>query len=133
MVTLKLFCIALGTFLVLDAIWLLGIAKNIYAKAIGQLMLEKVNSIAAGGAYLLLVIALLYFVIVPGLSAGHGVFSIALSGALLGFIVYGVYDMTNLATLKGWSLSISLIDMAWGTFVSGVVAGITTYLSRVIG
>ncbi len=133
MTTFKLFCIALGVFLVLDAIWLLGIAKNIYGKALGSLMLEKVHYIAVGGVYLLLVIGLLYFVIVPGISLGHSTFSIALSGALLGLVVYGVYDMTNLATLKGWTLSISLIDMAWGTFVSGAVAGITTYVSRLIG
>ncbi|MBP9771755.1 MAG: DUF2177 family protein [Candidatus Pacebacteria bacterium] len=131
--TLKLFIIALGTFLILDGVWLLVVAKGIYARAIGPLMLEKINYIAVGGVYFFLVVALLYFVILPGLSAGNALLSITLGGALLGFIVYGVYDMTNLATLKGWTLSISLIDMAWGTFVSGVVAGITSYVSRLIG
>jgi uncharacterized membrane protein len=38
--------------------------------------------------------------------------------ALFGFFAYATYDLTNLATLKGWPLGLSLVDMAWGTVVS---------------
>ena len=53
----------------------------------------------------------------PCLSPGHGL-SAVLYGALFGFCVYAAYDLTNLATLRGWSLTVSLVDLAWGAAVT---------------
>jgi uncharacterized membrane protein len=44
-------------------------------------------------------------------------------GALFGFIAYATYDLSNLATLRNWPVSLALIDMAWGAVLSGVSAG----------
>jgi uncharacterized membrane protein len=126
----KIFLIALVVFLIIDAIWLLGISRELYQRAIGFLMPEKVNLFAAMGAYILLSIGLTVFVIAPGIRAGFSVGHIALFGALFGFVAYGIYDFTNLATIKGWPLWISLVDMGWGTLVSGLSTAVTVYLLR---
>ncbi|MDQ5927652.1 MAG: hypothetical protein QG633_90 [Patescibacteria group bacterium] len=126
----KIFLIVLIVFLVFDAIWLLGISRELYQRAIGFLMPEKVNLFAAMGAYILLAVGLTVFVIAPGIRAGLSVGHIALFGALFGFVAYGIYDFTNLATIKGWPLWISLVDMGWGTLVSGLSTAVTVYLLR---
>jgi uncharacterized membrane protein len=43
-------------------------------------------------------------------------------GALLGFVVYGVYDFTNLATLRHYPVKLAIVDVAWGTFASALGA-----------
>ena len=48
-------------------------------------------------------------------------------GALFGFVAYATYDLTNMATLRGWPTIVTIIDMAWGTFLSAAVAGIATF------
>ncbi len=127
---LKIFLIALIVFLIIDAIWLLGISRDLYQRAIGFLMPEKVNLFAAMGAYLLLSIGLTVFVIAPGIREGLSIGHIALLGAIFGLVTYGIYDFTNLATIKGWPLWISLVDMGWGTLVSGLTTAATVYLVR---
>ena len=56
----------------------------------------------------------------------------AISGALFGFFCYATYDMTNYATLKGWPLQMVLVDIAWGTVLTALVAGVGTYLSSLL-
>ena len=46
----------------------------------------------------------------------------AINGAVLGFVAYATYDLTNQATLKVWSLHLTLIDLAWGTTLTSVSA-----------
>lgn len=126
----KIFLIAFVVLIILDAIWLLGISRELYQRAIGFLMPEKVNLLAALGAYVLLALGLTVFVITPGIRGSLSIGHIALLGALFGFVGYGIYDFTNLATIKGWPLWISVIDMGWGTLVSGLTTAATVYLLR---
>ena len=53
----------------------------------------------------------------PGYRDGS-IVTAAVTGAVLGLVAYGTYDLTNLATLKMWSPKVTVIDMAWGTFVT---------------
>lgn len=132
MFSIKIFALALVVFLVIDAVWLLGISQGLYQRAIGFLMPEKVNLLAALGAYVLLALGLAVFVIVPGIRSGASIGHIALMGALFGLIGYGVYDFTNLATIKGWPLWISIVDMGWGTVVSSLTTAVTVYLAKLL-
>lgn len=108
-------------FFALDYVWLTRIAIGFYREHIGALLLATPNFAPAGIFYLFYVIGLVYFAVMPAVSAGSLLTSL-LNGALLGLLAYGTYDMTNLATLKGWSLQVSLVDMAWGTFLSAIAA-----------
>ncbi len=111
----------LGVMLVLDLLWLGVVAKPLYQQAIGHLMAEKPNVWVAAVFYVLYALGLTIFAVWP--HAGTPGWRTALMmGALFGFFAYATYDLTNLATLKAWPVSIALIDMAWGTVVSGTCA-----------
>jgi len=110
------------TMLVIDALWLGVIAKSMYASAMGALMSPKPNLWAAAAFYLLFPLGLVIFAVLP--QADSPVWKAALMGALFGFFAYSTYDLTNLAVIKDWPLGLTFIDMAWGTMVSGIAAGV---------
>lgn len=105
----------------LDYLWLSRVAIGFYRRHIGDLLLATPNFAAAGLFYLVYVAGIVYFAVMPAV-AGGGWLTALVGGAFLGLIAYGTYDMTNLATLKDWSLSVSLVDMAWGTVLTATAA-----------
>ncbi len=113
-----------GTALVffgLDFLWLTILGIGLYRAEIGELLLDQPNLAPAAIFYLFYVAGLVGFAVLPAANAGSWVWALV-AGVALGLLAYGTYDMTNLATLKGWSLNISLIDLAWGGFLSGSAA-----------
>lgn len=108
-------------FLLLDFLWLGFVAKTFYRQEIGALLLEKFNMTAAIGFYLIFVVGVVIFAVLPALQAGSWKTAL-LYGALFGFFTYATYDMTNLATLKGWSFPVTVVDIAWGSFLTGISA-----------
>jgi uncharacterized membrane protein len=105
----------------LDFLWLGVVAKSFYAERLAHLLAPTVTWWAAGAFYLLFVFALYYFAINPAYTAGS--LSLALmNGAFLGFIAYATYDLTNTATLPLWPISVTLVDVAWGTCTSAATA-----------
>jgi uncharacterized membrane protein len=113
---LKLYGITFIIFFAIDLFWLGVVAKNIYKQQLGELMSPTVNWIAAIIFYLLFIGGLVFFVLMPAVESGS-IAKALLHGALFGLITYATYDLTNLATLKGWPIQITLIDLAWGTFL----------------
>ena len=105
----------------LDMLWLGLIAKPLYQQGIGHLMAEKINAPVAVLFYLLYAVGLVIFAVSPQ-TGGYDWVKTATMAALFGFFAYATYDLTNLSTLKGWPVGLSLIDIAWGTFVSAVAA-----------
>ena len=120
------YVIALVIFLLIDAVWLTVIAKQLYADKLGYLMAPKPNLLAALAFYVLFILGLLVFVINPALVAGSWVQALV-AGLFFGLVTYATYDLTNLATIKDWPLLITVIDLIWGSFVSGVTA-VLSYL-----
>lgn len=108
-------------FLGLDYLWLSKVAIGFYRSRIGDLLLAQPNFMAAGAFYLFYVGGVVYFAVMPSLNGGSWTGALV-SGAILGLIAYGTYDMTNLATLKNWSVAVSAVDMAWGAFLTGISA-----------
>ncbi|HBF32404.1 DUF2177 family protein [Rhizobium sp.] len=112
----------LGTacvFFALDYLWLSRVAIGFYKSQMGEIMRPQPNFAAAGLFYLFYIAGIVYFAVVPAMQNGS-VTTALVSGALLGLFAYGTYDMTNLATLKAWTLSLSLVDMAWGMALTGL-------------
>jgi uncharacterized membrane protein len=104
---------------VLDFIWLRATVAPIYQPALGAVLAEKPNMPAAIAFYLVYLAGVVVFAIRPA----DGDWKTALiKGALFGFFAYATYDLTNLATLKVWSLKISLMDMMWGSFLTAAAA-----------
>lgn len=129
---LKLYLIALPVFFAFDMIWLGLVAKDFYRAQIGFLLSEKVNWVAAISFYLLFIVGVVFFVVVPALERGSWMYAL-LVGALFGFITYATYDLTNLATTKDWPLFVTLVDLAWGAVLSASVATVTFLIATRIG
>lgn len=109
------------TMALVDALWLRVIAVSLYEDAMGPLLSTSPNLFAAAAFYLLFPLGLLIFAVLPA-EASAGVLQVAAKGALFGFFCYATYDLTNLAVVKGWPAGISIIDMAWGAFLSGLAS-----------
>ena len=88
----------------------------------------NVNFIAAVFVYVLLAAGMVFFVL-PRV-AGANQLQVFLYGALMGLIVYGVYDLTNAATLTRWPLNLILADTAWGMFATGMTAYVVSFLGK---
>lgn len=122
-----------GILLILDLIWIGVVARDFYRQALGSLMAENVNMLAAFGFYVLYSIGLFVFVVQPALATGDWQ-KAAMMGAFFGLVAYGTYDLTNLAVLKGFPLKMAVVDMAWGAGVSAATAAATVFIAhRYIG
>ena len=107
--------------LLMDAVWLTfqynynaNIIKNV------QKSVMKMRYVPAALVYLIMPIAVTYLAIVPSKTIQESV----QKGALVGLAMYGVYDLTNLATFDNWTTRMAMQDIAWGTFLCSVNAGI---------
>jgi uncharacterized membrane protein len=112
---------AAGIMGILDFIWLGVVAKKLYYDELGQVLLEKPNMTAALVFYVIYVLGVTIFVIEPGLNLNSWEYTFVYV-ALFGLVAYATYDLTNLATMKGFKLKVALIDIAWGILLTLVVS-----------
>jgi uncharacterized membrane protein len=105
----------------LDYIWLGFIAKKIYYGEMGRILLEKPNMIPALLFYGIYVVGVVAFVIMPAIEKQSWLYALGY-GALFGFVAYATYDLTNLATLKGFSSKVVVVDLLWGAGLTAVVS-----------
>lgn len=129
---IKLYGIALPVFFALDMVWLGLVAKDFYRSQIGLLMKTDINWTAGITFYLLFIVGLVLFVIMPAVEKGSWTHAL-LYGAFFGFITYATYDLTNLATLKDWPVLITLVDLAWGAVLAATVSTATFFIATKIG
>ncbi len=132
MVSIKLYFIALPVFLAIDLVWLGLVAKSFYARQLGYLMRPDPNWTAAIIFYLLFVVGLVHFVITPALEKSS-LTDALLFGALFGLVTYSTYDLTNLATIKGWPLVVTCVDLLWGATLSAAISAITYSIAKKLG
>ncbi len=116
-------------FFAVDMAWLGFIAKGLYKKYLGNFLSDNVNWTAAIIFYLLFIVGIFYFAILPAVEKSSVVKAI-ISGALFGFFTYATYDLTNLATLKDWPLPIVFIDIIWGSVLTGIVSTAGYYIVK---
>jgi uncharacterized membrane protein len=119
----------LTVFLTIDFIWLSQIARKFYADALGNLLLEKPNIPAAAGFYAVYVVGIVIFAISPAMKSGSAQTAL-IYGALFGFFAYATYDMTNYATLRNWPISVAVVDIVWGTCLTGFSAFLGYLVTR---
>ena len=115
-------------FFVMDFIWLSQMAGTFYRERLGSLLADTPNIPAAAIFYVLYVFGIVYFAAGPALASGN-IAGAAVSGAIFGFLAYATYDLTNMATLKTWPVSVAVVDMTWGAFVTGVAAASGTWIA----
>lgn len=118
------YVIALATFVVVDAIWLNFAAKELYRRALQPLLATQFNLAPTAIFYLAFVAVLVYFVVAPALKKDDLPLALIRAG-ILGAICYATYNLTNLSTLHDWPLSITIIDIIWGTVLTITTTAIT--------
>ena len=111
----------------LDAVWLTKVGPKLYRPEIGELLMDGWRPAPALIFYALYMLGIQIFAVAPALEAGRWQ-AAALYGALFGFFCYMTYDLTNHATMKTWSLKVTLADIAWGTAATGIAAGAAAWL-----
>lgn len=116
--------VAGGIMGIIDAIWLSVVANKFYKSQLGPLLLEKPNMVAAVLFYVIFVIGVVVFAVMPAVAAGDWKLALGL-GALLGLVTYATYDLTNLATLKDFPVKVVIVDLIWGVVLTGTVATLT--------
>jgi len=129
---LKLYFTALATFFLIDMFWLGLIARTFYRKYLGYIMTANVNWLAAIIFYLLFIVGILVFVVIPGLET-DSLRATLLRAALFGLITYATYDLTNLATLKDWPLTVTIVDLMWGVILSTAVSYVSFMAGKWFG
>lgn len=110
-------------FLALDFVWISIATPRLYRPHLGPLLAEKPKIGVAVAFYLVYVVGLIALAVLPGLREGS-VAGAVWRGALLGLLAYATYDLTNLATIQGWTWQVSAADLVWGSTLNAVVAAV---------
>jgi uncharacterized membrane protein len=118
-------------FCLLDGVWLTIMGKLLYRPTLGDILLPSLNAPPAIVFYLAYPIGILVFAVLPALKAGS-VSPALIYAALFGALAYATYDLTNFATLRNWTMLISVLDIAWGALASAVAAAAAYYATRAI-
>jgi uncharacterized membrane protein len=128
---LAVYVATLVAFLVIDAIALKFMMYPLFSRYVGDLLRADMQLGVAAGFYLFYVAGVMYFAVMPGLKA-ESLGLAALNGAILGFLAYGTYEATNMATLRGWAWQMVATDVAWGTFLTMITAVIGYLIGRAL-
>jgi len=116
-------------FLALDAVWLTMAADRLYRPHLGPLLMDRFAPAPAVAFYLIYLAGIMFLAVAPAVSSGR-LTGALLRGAALGFVAYATYDLTNQATLKGWSTTVTLADLCWGTFVTSAATTVGYLAAR---
>lgn len=109
------------TFAVVDAVWLTTMTNRLYKPVLGPILADKPDMKAAVLFYLISIAGTVFLAITPALKEGAWTRA-AINGAVLGFVAYATYDLTNQATLNVWSSKLTIIDLCWGTALTTLSA-----------
>lgn len=126
---LKLYILTVPVFFIIDLLWLGVVAKNFYRKNLGYILSPNVNWTAAIIFYLIYIVGILIFAVIPGVSK-DSMRHAAVWGGLFGFFTYTTYELTNLALLKDWPMNIVIIDIIWGVILCSLVSIVSFYIGK---
>lgn len=108
-------------FLCIDAVWLRIMGDVLYRPLLGDILLDRFRVAPAVLFYLIYILGVVKFAVLPSLGSGRWITALS-NGGLLGLVAYGTYDLTNQATLKVWPSAITIADLCWGTVLTAVAA-----------
>ena len=119
----------LVVFIGLDAVYLSTIGGKLFRQTLGDVMTPSFAITPAILFYLIAPVGLVIFVMLPAFATGRWTTALVY-GALFGFFTYFTYDMTNWATIRNWTPTISLVDVAWGTLLNAATATAAFFIVR---
>jgi uncharacterized membrane protein len=119
---IKLFIAGLIFIIIVDGIWLKLVMGKIFQSEVGNIT-KNVNIYAAILAWTLMIIGIIVFVLPKNHPLAYG--------ALFGLVLYGVYDLTNFATLQSWTIKLLIIDVAWGVVLCSITSYAMQWISKI--
>ncbi len=125
------YVLALVIFAAIDITWLTTMGAKLYRQTLGDILLTDLRMAPAAAFYLMYPAGLVIFAVAPALKSGSPATAL-LYGALFGLFTYGTYELTNYATIRNWTLQITLIDIAYGVIASALAAAIVTMLAPTV-
>lgn len=126
---LKLYFLTIPIFFLIDMLWLGVIAKGFYRQNLEFILSPDVNWAAAITFYLIYIIGILIFAVIPAIER-DSIFKALVWGGLFGFFTYATYDLTNMALIRGWPLKVVIVDIIWGMFLCASVASLSFKLAK---
>lgn len=117
--------ISLILMIVIDFFWLSTMGPKFYKTNLNHLFAENIDYLPAFLVYFFFTFGLSWMVIIPAFNNNSSVFYVALSGFIFGLVVYGVYDLTNQATLRNWPILVTVVDALWGATLSCIISYIS--------
>ncbi len=126
---LALYGLTAVVFFAIDLVWLTTMTSRFYSKYLGDLLLDKPNFPVAAAFYLVYVVGVMVLAALPAYEQGDVKVALV-RGALLGLLAYGTYDLTNMATIRGWAWQVTVVDLVWGTVLTATVATASYYIAR---
>ena len=123
------YLVALLTFVSADAVWLGTMSSRLYKPVLRDILLARFSLMPAVAFYLLYPVGLVIFAVNPALKVGN-LYTALMLGGLFGLFTYGTYDLTNQATLRNWTTSLTLMDMAWGGVLGAIAAAAAFLVTR---
>jgi uncharacterized membrane protein len=112
---------------IFDGLWILVIAKKFYATELGFLFSKSINIVPVMLFYPIYAFVILTLAVLPAVSSKSWIEALW-HGALLGLAAYGAYDLTNQATITGWSTRVTIVDMGWGIVVTAITSVIVFFI-----
>ena len=119
----------LVVFVAIDFVWLSTMANVLYKPTLGDMMAAQPRMIPAVLFYLIYAAGLTFFAVRPALQSNDILIAL-FYGAMIGFMAYATYDLTNQATLKNWSTLLTVADLIWGSLLSAVAAAAGYWITQ---
>ena len=119
------------SFAIIDSFWLRTMYTRLYQPEIGAVLMKGMRLGPAVAFYLLYILGMMIFAVGPAMASGKWQTAL-INGAMFGFFCYMTYDLTNFATLKVWSMKVTILDMIWGTFLTGSAAAAGYWVTTAI-
>jgi uncharacterized membrane protein len=119
-------------FALIDSVWLRNAYTKLYQPELGDMLMKGGFRLGPAIAfYLLYILGMMIFAVGPAMASGRWQTAL-IQGALLGFFCYMTYDLTNMATLKQWSMKVVILDIIWGTFLTGSASAAGFFVTNAI-
>ena len=119
------------SFAIIDSFWLRTMYTRLYQPEIGAVLMKGMRFGPAVAFYLLYILGMMIFAVSPAMASGKWQTAL-INGAMFGFFCYMTYDLTNFATLKVWSMKVTILDMIWGTILTGSAAAAGYWVTTAI-
>lgn len=120
---------ALVIFGVIDILWLTMVGAKLFRDTLGDVLAQDVRMAPAIAFYLLYPLGVVFFAIAPALRDAS-VTTALLNGAMFGLMTYATYDLTNYATVRNWTLNLTVIDLSYGAGLTAATALLGYWITR---